>query len=102
MFMNQLSIMRRANGDLFTLKRRGQEHLAVWANLESAAQYKARNSELLVFSPVLVTSPYAQKRLKPLQEENFALFLLADTRVAILKEGRKMRWKEMELGSSSS
>src|SRR5688572_21745134 len=97
--MNKLSIMRRANGELFTLKRNGREYLAVWPNLDSAIQYKARNPELLVFVPVMVDNAFVQKRLQSLKKEEFRLFLLADTRVALLKEGRKMKWEEMEQSS---
>ena len=100
--MNRLSIMRRANGDLFTLMSKGQEVLAVWPSLESAIQYKARNPELTVFIPITVESPFAQKRLGPLQKKDFGLFLLADTKIALLKDGRKMRWAEMEQSSKSS
>jgi hypothetical protein len=94
--LNKLSIMRRANGDLFTLMRKGREFLAVWSSLESATQYKVRNPELIVFVPITVASPFVQKRLGLLQEEGIGLFLLADTKVALLKDGRNMRWDEME------
>jgi hypothetical protein len=94
--MNQLSIMRRANGELFTLTRNGREVLAVWLTLESASLYKLRNPELLVFVPVTVASPFAQRSLVPLKKENIGLFLLADTKDARLKDGREIRWEDME------
>jgi hypothetical protein len=94
--MNQLSIMRRANGELFTLTRNGRESLAVWPSLESALRYKVRNPELIVFLPVTVASLFAQKSLVPLRKEDAGLFLLSDTKDALLHEGRKMTWEEME------
>ena len=92
-------MMRRANGEFFTLMRKGREFLAVWPSLESAIQYKVRNPELLVFVPIGVASPFIQKRLNLLQKEGVGLFLLDDTKVALLKEGRKMKWTEMEQSS---
>ena len=88
--------MRRANGELFTLTRKGQEFLAVWGSLESAIQYKVRNPEFLVFVPITVASPFAQKSLVPLKKENIGLFLLADTKEARLRDGREIRWEDME------
>ena len=94
--MDQLTIMRRANGELFTLTRDGREHLAIWPSLDSALRYKSRNPELLVFVPSLVTSPFCQKSLAPLRQENMGLFFLTDTGSARLRDGRKMVWQELE------
>jgi len=94
--MNQLTIMRRANGELFTLTRDGREHLAVWPNPEGALRCKARNPELLVFVPSLVASPFGQKNLAHLRTEDMELFFLTDTGDARLRDGRKMSWTELD------
>jgi hypothetical protein len=94
--MDQLTIMRRANGELFTITIKGREHLAVWPSLNGALRYKTRNPELLVFVPALVTSPFGQKSLAPLRKENMELFFLTDTGSSRLRDGRKMSWQELE------
>ena len=96
MAMDQLVIMRRANGELFTLSLKGQEHLALWPSWQSALHYKARNPELLVFLPSLVASAFGQKSLAPLQKEGMGLFLLTDTGDAHFRDGRKISWEEIE------
>jgi hypothetical protein len=94
--MDQLSIMRRANGELFTLTLKGREHVALWPSLKSAFHYKYRNPELLVFSPASVESSFGQKSLAPLQRRDIGLFLLKDTYDAQFRGGRKISWKELE------
>lgn len=94
--MDQLSIMRRANGELFTLTLKGQKHLALWPSLKIAIHYKTRNPELLVFSPALAASVFGRKSLAPLQKENVGLFLLNDTGDAHFRDGRRISWKELE------
>jgi hypothetical protein len=94
--MDQLTIMRRANGDLFALARKGLPHLAVWPSLQSAVHYKARNPELLVFLPALVASPFGRESLAPLREQNFGLFLLAGAGSDSLRKGRNISWQELE------
>lgn len=96
--MDQLVIMRRANGELFTLTLKGQEHLALWPTLESASHFKARNPELLAFVPARVGSAFGQERLAPLQKENMGLFLLTDAGNAHFRDGRKISWEELRGG----
>lgn len=74
--MDQLSIMRRANGELFTLTLKRRKHLALWPGLKIAIHYKTRNPELLVFSPALVASAFGRKSLATLQKENVGLLNL--------------------------
>jgi hypothetical protein len=94
--LDQLTMMRRANGELFTLMLKGRAHLALWRSLQSALYYKARNPELLVFSPALVASPFGQKSLTALQREDVGLFLLTDTGRARLGDGRQISWHEIK------
>lgn len=94
--LDQLMMMRRANGAPFTLMLMGHAHLALWSNAQSAFHYKARNPELLVFSPVLVASPSGQKNLADSQREDMGLFLLSDRSRAHFSDGRKVCWKEIK------
>ncbi len=94
--MDPLTIMRRADGKLFTVKVKGQEHLALWPSLESALRYKKHNPQLLIFVASSVGSPFGQKSLIPLRKENMGLFLLIDAGGAHLSDGRKISWEELE------
>jgi len=94
--MDQLTLMRRANGELFTLMLKGRAHLALWPSPQSASYYKTRNPQLLVFSPALVASASGQKSLAALQREDMGWFLLTDTGSAHLSNGRKMNWEEIK------
>ena len=94
--MDPLTIMRRADGKLFTVKVKGQEHLALWPSLQSALRYKKRNPQLLIFIAASVASPFGQKSLIPLRKENMGLFLLIDAGGSHLSDGRKISWEELE------
>ena len=94
--MEPLTIMRRADGKLFTVKVKGQEHLALWPSLESAMRYKKRNPQLLIFITASVASPFGQKSLIPLRKENMGLYLLIDAGGSHLNDGRKISWEELE------
>jgi hypothetical protein len=94
--MDPFTIMRRADGKLFTVKVKGQEHLALWPSLESALHYKKRNPQLLIFIPASVASPFGQKSLIPLRKENLGLFLVIDAGGSHLSDGRKIGWAELE------
>lgn len=94
--MDQLTLMRRANGECFTLMLKGRAHLALWPSPQSAAYYKARNPELLVFSPALLASAAGRKNLATLQSEDMGLFLLTDRGRAHLGDGRKLNWEEIK------
>ncbi len=94
--MDPLTIMRRADGKLFTLTIKGKPHLALWPSLQSAMRYKKRNPELLIFIPASVASPFGQKSLIPLRKENTGLFLLMDAGSAHFRDGHKISWEELE------
>jgi hypothetical protein len=91
-----LTMMRRADGRPFTLKVKGQEHLALWSSLQSAVRYKKRNPQLLIFIPASTASPFGQKSLIALRKENLGLFLLVDAGGAHLSDGRKITWEELD------
>jgi hypothetical protein len=94
--MDQFTIMRRANGELFTFEIKGRQHLAIWPNPEGALRYKDQNHELLVFVPALAASPFGEKSLAPLRKRNLELVLLTDNDSPRLRGGRTMTWKELD------
>ena len=100
--MDPLTIMRRADGKLFTITIKGQEHLALWPSLQSAMRYKKRNPQLLIFIPASVASPFGQKSLIPLRKENLGLFLLMDAGSAHFSDGHKISWEELEISIPAS
>jgi hypothetical protein len=100
--MDQLTIMRRANGDLFTSTETGRERVVLWPSLQSAIHYKARNPELLVFFPASAMSDVGRKSLVCLQNRKMGLFLLTDNGGAHLSNGRKIGWDEFEQWDSGS
>jgi len=83
--LGQLTMMRRANGEFFTLIVKGRAHLALWPSTQSAFYYKARNPELLVFSPALLASPFGQKSLAALQNEDIRI-------VHVDRRGQSSSW----------
>jgi hypothetical protein len=100
--MDPLTIMRRADGKLFTLTIKGKEHLALWPSLQSAMRYKKRNPELLIFIPASVASPFGQKSLIALRKDNTGLFLLMDVGSAHFRDGHKIGWEELETSIPAS
>ena len=100
--MEQMTIMRRADGKLFTIEVRGQEHLALWPSLESALRYKRRNPQLLVFLPAAAASPFGKQSLLPLRKENRGVFLLIDAGGAHFGDGQAISWGELDSRLSAS
>jgi hypothetical protein len=94
--MDLVTIMRRADGKLFTVEVKGLEHLALWPSLESAMRYKQRNPQLLIFIPASVTSPFGQKSLIPLRKANLGLFLMMDAGGSHFGDGRPINWEELD------
>ena len=94
--MDQLALMRRANGDLFTLTLKGKEYLAFWPSLETAINYKARNPELVVFFPISVTQAFGKKNRVAFPAENMGLLLLTENSDSQFGDARKMTWEEVE------
>lgn len=93
--MEQYTIMRRANGELFTLIEKGQEYLALWPTLASAVRHKKRNPQLRDYLTALVSSKFAQQKLAPLQKEGMGLYLLNDTNDVYFGNGNKISWQDL-------
>ena len=77
--MSQFYLMRRANGDVFTMEIDGQLRIPVWRSEESAARYKVHNPDLIVYFPVKLGLGLLKKAAKRMGSETPALFLLDDT-----------------------
>ncbi len=93
--MEQFTIMRRANGELYTFMQKGEVCLALWPNQKCALRFRVRHPKLRDFFPSLISSAFAQEKLRPLQKENLKLYLLDDTLNPDFREGHKLSWEEL-------
>ena len=87
-------LMKRANGDLFTLTVGGNEYVAVWPNEFAARRYKARNPELLVYLPARIDRALVERKLGRLLHEQSLRFWLLDENdpAAGFNRGRMVEW----------
>ena len=90
-------LMRRANGDLFTLSFDDREYIAIWPEETSARRFKSANSALAVYWPVLIDKNVVEKRLRKLpNQDNMKFWLLDDYDVSLdLENGRTAEWPEV-------
>jgi hypothetical protein len=101
--MNEMFVMKRANGDLFTKQIDGRLRLPVWSSREAVARYRARNPELFTFLPTHLDRRLMQRFDKAAPPE---LFLLSgDAHDAYLTDGRPILPEEIfsdEVASQST
>lgn len=69
-------VMRRANGDLFTVAIDGQPVIPVWSSRDAAARYRERNPELLTYVPARLDDTLMKRIASRLSGEGHATFLL--------------------------
>ena len=103
--MDELYVMRRANGDLFAKQINGKLVIPVWSSGEGIARFKARNPELVIFLPVRLDRSLIQ-RIKGglLDVGTTEFFLLSENDPdAHLDEGKYIKLDELfpEVQSSS-
>jgi hypothetical protein len=94
--MNDLFVMRRANGDLFTEEVDGRVVLPVWSGRDSVERYRERNPRLMIYFP----APLDAKTLKTASSGQLPLeyFLLEEGDPdADLEEGRMISPDEVLL-----
>ena len=93
---NDLYVMRRANGDLFTEEIGGRISVPLLSTRDLVDRYKARNPELAVFFPAPLDSRM-KKKMKALGlEQSAEFFLLSDDDPdAYLDKGRPIRREEI-------
>ena len=92
--MNELFLMRRANGNLFTEEISGKLYLPVWSSEEAVMRYQARNPELGVFLP----QRFSRTQLKGLTgpQGSPELFLLSEEDSnADLEDGKPLSLAEV-------
>jgi hypothetical protein len=97
MGMDELYVMRRANGDLFAQQIKGELVIPVWSSEEEVARFKERNPELRVFLPARLDRSLI-KRIKTrlLDAGTTEFFLLSnDDPDAHLYEGRPVKLEEL-------
>lgn len=93
--MNEIFVMRRANGDVFTEEINGKLGIPVWSNEEAVMRYKERNPELGVFLPQRLTHSML-KNLTGEAESAPGFFLLSeDDPDAQLDDGRAVSLEEI-------
>lgn len=102
--MEDLFVMRRANGDLLALEIDGAERIPVWSGEDAVARYKARNPELALYWPVKLDSSTVKKIEGGLGKEGMTEFLLltTDANDADLTTGKRVTLQDLFLESPAA
>ena len=95
--MDELFVLRRANGDLFAEQLGDKLCIPVWSSAEAVARYKAHNPELTIFWPIrLNRSLMKQIKAGFGTEGRTELFLLSeDAPDARLDDGKPIAIEEI-------
>ena len=94
--MEDLYVMRRANGDLFTEDAQGKIRIPAWPGRDAIDRYKARNRELIVFLPARLDRTLLKKIKALTNEAPVEFFLLSEEDPnASLYEGRPLTPEEI-------
>jgi len=94
--MEDVYVMRRANGDLFTEEVQGKVRIPVWSSRGAIDRYKARNPELMVFLPAPLDRLLLNKIEALTNDASLELFLLSEEDPnADLYEGRPLKPEEI-------
>jgi len=59
--MNEMLVLRRADGELFTEEINGKQVIPLWSSSEEVARYKERNPKLITFLPTQLTGALRNK-----------------------------------------
>lgn len=84
--MSDIFAMQRANGDWFALDHHGRLRVPLFHSSQDAMIARLRNSELLVFKPVLLDAHFL-KAVVPLQGENEVDFCIVNDPFTRLNRG---------------
>jgi hypothetical protein len=84
-------ILRRANGEVFTLERNGVSYIAVWADERDVRRSKSANPDLMLYVPAPVTGRFLKRRFG----DRELRFFLVDGRDPDLKRGREITPEEI-------
>ena len=95
--MDEMFVMRRADGELFAEEIGGTLRIPVWSSEETLARYKEHNPELMTFLPTQLTRSLVNKRGGGLVGEGIhEFFLLAeDDPAADLDDGKPASLEEL-------
>ncbi len=93
--MNEMFVMRRANGDVFTEEINGKLGIPVWSNEEAVMRYKERNPELVVFLPQRLTHSMLRNLTKDAEGAPDFFLLSEDDPDAQLTDGRAVSLEEI-------
>jgi hypothetical protein len=95
--MNEMFVMRRANGDLFTREINGKLGIPVWSSEETLARYRERNPELMTFLATQLTRSLINKVQNRLGNEGTVEYfrLAEDDPDADLEDGMPISLEEI-------
>jgi|GEM_PF-1159072 len=94
--MAEMFAMRRANGELFTLDRKGRRYLPVFPDKETAARYWSLNPELYVFRSQLIDRKVINQKIKPAISSGCTLLLMSsEDHDARWSSGREISFEEL-------
>lgn len=77
--VQDLYVMRRANGDLLAIEIDDALRIPIWPGRDAVARYKALNPELALFWPVKLDPTTAKRLTNSPREEGTTQFLLLST-----------------------
>ena len=104
--MDEMYVMRRANGDLLTVEAQGKRRIPVWTSEDSVTRYKALNPELIFYWPVKLNRDVVKRATgKAKKDETAEFFLLSPkTRDAQLEDGKPVTLEEVlpEIAAASN
>jgi hypothetical protein len=93
--MSKIYVMRRANGQFFTLL---SKRIALWAGQEALEISRAHNRELDLYLPTVITDKLSQEIKDKFTIQGSCTVWLVEpqTSEALLNEGRLVDWSEIE------
>jgi len=85
-------VLRRANGEVFTVERNGVSYVAVWADERDVRRSKSANPDLMLY----VAAPLDERFLRRRFGDHVPRFFLVDGRDPDLKTGREIALEEIK------
>jgi len=76
--MNEIFVLRRANGELFNEQKEGKLTVPVWSSQEALDRYRERNPELMTFLSTPLTRALINRLESGLGGRTIEFFLLAE------------------------
>ena|SRR5438105_8874258 len=93
--MNEMLVLRRADGELFTEEINGKQVIPLWSSAEEVARYKERNPTLITLLPTQLSGALRNKS-KSIGAKGAEFFLISeDNHDASLDDGRTVSLEEI-------